>query len=74
MVRSGLTTVLESGEINVIMSYRDPTKSHAIFDLEATSTNPDTAEIVQIAALHPEKGSFVQFVESAKEIEEDADV
>ena len=74
MVRSGLTTVLESGEINVIMSYRDPTKSHVIFDLEATSTNPDTAEIVQIAALHPEKGSFVQFVESAKEIEEDADV
>ena len=45
-----------------------------VFDMEATSGEVEKAEIVQIAAIHPSKLPFVEFVKTETELNEDSKV
>lgn len=45
---------------------------YVVFDLETTDKHHQNAEIIQIAALHPDKDPFTQFVATEKPIADDA--
>jgi len=52
----------------------DPRQTHAIFDLEATHTDPAKAEIVEIAALAPGQEPFHRYLTTEGEYPEDHEV
>ena len=55
------------------MSYR-PSDRYTIFDIEATSAQPDDAQIVQLAALRADGSRFAAFVETQTDLKRDAEV
>lgn len=52
----------------------NPCDFYTVFDLEATSPDPNTAEIVQIAALRPGQMPFMRYVLTPEPIPKDHDV